>query len=184
MAANRKRWVAWKNYEYADRVRVQAGVETRNMLTARGVSWPDYVRDVEEHYYHQLLNHKWRIENVPDDFCTEPVILVLPDSQNTIATAFGAQVHLLEDDAPRLEGCIDKPEDVDNLGVPRPDEGYWGKVLDWYQRMVELTEETKLTFNGEPGKIRVGVKEISDPLTSNSAFLTTGARTGNDWFQT
>ena len=77
MAANRERWVAWKNYEYADRVRVQAGVETRYMLAARGVTWPDYMDNVEDHYFHQLLNQKWRIENVPDDFCTEPVILVL-----------------------------------------------------------------------------------------------------------
>ncbi len=165
MAANRRRWMAWKKYTYADRVRVQAGVETRNMLAARGVSWRDYMDNVEDHYYHQLLNHKWRIETVPDDFCIEPVILVLPDAQNTIAAAFGAEIHLLEDDAPRMEGWIKTPEDVDHLEVPSPTEGYWGKTLGWYQRMLELAQDTKLTFNGVPGRIRVGVKEISDPLT-------------------
>mgnify|MGYP006293353333 CR=1 FL=1 len=165
MKKNWERWVAWKKYNYTDRVRVEAGIETRNMLTARGVTWPDYMDNVEDHYYHQLLNQKWRIENIPDDFCMEPEIMVLPDTQNCVAAAFGAEITLYENDAPYVHGNIKTPDDVEKMEVPKPTEGYWGKVLDWYQKMVELAENTKITFNGKPGRIRIGVKEISDPLT-------------------
>jgi uroporphyrinogen-III decarboxylase len=165
MKQNWERWVAWKKYDYTDRVRVEAGIETRNMLTARNVTWPDYMDNVEDHYYHQLLNQKWRIETIPDDFCIKPEIMVLPDTQNCVAAAFGAEITLYENDAPYVHGNINTPDDVKKMEVPKPTEGYWGKVLDWYQKMVELAEKTKITFNGKPGRIQIGVKEISDPLT-------------------
>jgi len=165
MAKNWERWAAWKKYEYVDRVRVEAGVETRNMLYARGVSWYDYMDNVEDHFYHQLQNQKWRIENIPDDFCIQPEILVLPDTQNCVAAAFGAEITLYEHDSPYVHGNIRTPEEADALEVPEPTEGYWGKVLSWYAKMEELVQETELTFNGEPARIRLGVKEISDPLT-------------------
>jgi uroporphyrinogen-III decarboxylase len=165
MTENRNRWVAWKKYRYHDRVRVEAGIETRNMLAAREVSWPDYMKNVEDHYYHQLLNHKWRIENIPDDFCMSPEIMVLPDTQNCVAAAFGAEITLYAGDAPIVHGSLHSPETADRMEVPNPKEGYWGHVLDWYQKMVELSRQTRLTFNRKPARIRVGVKEISDPFT-------------------
>jgi uroporphyrinogen-III decarboxylase len=171
MFQNYIRWATWKRYGYHDRVRVEAGFETRNMLAARGISWIDYMDNVEDHYYHQLLNHKWRIENVPDDFCFSPEINVLPDTQNCVAAAFGADITLYDQDAPFVHGNIRTPEDVERMEVPKPTEGYWGHVLDWYQKMVELSEQTKLTFNGKPGRIRVGVKEISDPFTICSDLI-------------
>lgn len=167
MIENRRRLEAVEKFEYTDRVPVVTGVYTRFPLKARNVALAEYDSDPQTQLYHQLLNTKWNIENIPDDRCISTQIAVGPDFHNmNTAGGFGAQIDWLEDSPPRIHPLIESPPDIDKLPVPQPTDNLWGKKVEWFHKMKELLKDIKVIFNGKPAPVDVTVGGFEGVLTA------------------
>ncbi len=101
MAMSRKRLEARGRFRYVDRVPVLYCVVPRFFAPLFGLRYLDFFRDPETHYYRQLQFAKWRIENIPEDFCTAPVINISPYFDNVIPpSGHGGEVEWSEDGPP------------------------------------------------------------------------------------
>ncbi|MBM4050967.1 MAG: hypothetical protein FJ279_38210, partial [Planctomycetes bacterium] len=84
MAKSRERMAAHQEFRYVDRVPVVAGISARYTLQQRGVGFREFFSSPEAQVYHQLMNLKWRLENLREDFLLSPVVNVVPDFQNVV----------------------------------------------------------------------------------------------------
>lgn len=158
---SRLRLEARANFEYVDRVPVAFCLVPRYFAPIFGLDYKEFFKDAETQYYYQLQFAKYRIENIPEDYCTSATIGVAPYFDNVVnASAFGAEIGWCENQTPRALPTIKRVEDVDRLEIPEPVAGLWGKVLEWGARMKELAAETKVTFNGEEGQVVVAPPAI------------------------
>ncbi len=156
MLRNKLRFTRHLDYCYSDRVPVLFGVFARYYLKQFGINFAEYFRDAETQFRWQIEFQKWAIENIPDDRCQEPVITVGPDFENVLNTsAFGGRVEWPDDIPPRARPTINKPDEVAQLRIPEIHEGFWAKYTQWWQTMKELARDTEVTFNGQPGEIKV-----------------------------
>ena len=158
---NRKRAEARLSRKYFDRVPVSFCLEPRYFTPIHKLTYIDFFKDAETQYYWQLQFGKFRIENIPEDIWPEPAIGVRPYFDNVINTnGLGAEVDWMRDGPPRAIPFIKTVEQMENYQIPAPDAGLWGKVLEWYFEMTELTKQTKVTFNGKPAKVVVSPPSI------------------------
>jgi len=162
MELSRKRMEARKRFAYVDRVPVGFCLVPRYSAPLFGINYQEFFKDVETQYYWQLQFAKYRIENIPEDTtCHGPAIYVAPYFDNVVnASAFGAEIVWPENET--LQACptLTTPEEMDRLEIPAPDAGLWGKVLEWHGRMQELAQDTRITFNGQEGRVAVGYPAI------------------------
>lgn len=157
MARSRKRIEAWSRFQYEDRVPVNYCLVARYFAPLFGLRYIDFFKDAETQYYWQLQFAKFRIENIPEDFCTGPVIGVHPYFDNVIPpSGHGGEIGWLEDGPPRAIPAIRSVDAMERFEVARPDTGLRGKAIEWWQRMKELASETRVTFNGQEGRVDVG----------------------------
>ena len=148
--ASRKRVQAWDQFSYVDRVPVSYCFAPRFFTPLFSMNYQDFFKDAETQFYWQLQFAKYRIENIPEDFCQSTDIAVYPYFDNVIpASAFGAEIHYPDNETLQAVPVMTTVEDIDRLEVPPPDAGLWGTVLDWWQVMRDLAAETKITFNGK-----------------------------------
>jgi MFS superfamily sulfate permease-like transporter len=87
MALSRKRMEAWNRFRYEDRVPVNYCLVARYFVPLFGLRYIDFFKDAETQYYWQLQFAKYRIENIPEDFCTGAVLVVLLLRDNRYAPA-------------------------------------------------------------------------------------------------
>jgi uroporphyrinogen-III decarboxylase len=105
---------------------------------------------------------RYQVENIPADFCTEPSIFIHPYFDNVVPpSAYGAEIGWTPDSPPRAIPMIDSPEDMERFPIPEPDAGLRGKTIEWWLEMKELASQTRLTFNGIEGQVKMA------PLGSN-----------------
>jgi uroporphyrinogen-III decarboxylase len=156
MYRNKLRFERHYDYRYAERVPVLFGVFARSYVDEFGIDFDEYFRSAETQFHWQLQFQKWAIENVPDDRCQDPVVSVGPDFENVLNTsAFGGHVEWRAENPPRARATIHQPDQVRELRIPEINEGFWAKYVDWWQTMTQLARETKVTFNGQPGRVVV-----------------------------
>jgi len=156
MEASRRRLEARADFEYVDRVPVSFCLVPRYFAPIFGLRYRDFFKDVETQYYWQLQFAKYRIEEILEDYCTAPVIHVSPYFDNVPdPSAFGAQIGWLDDAPPRAIPVIKAVEEMERHPMPEVDSGLWGTVIAWWQRMRDLAKETKVTFNGQEGRVNV-----------------------------
>jgi uroporphyrinogen-III decarboxylase len=126
------------------------GIEARYLLNVRGVTFAEYFSDPKTQLIHQLENIKWRIENVPDDWFTEPKITVSPDFQNiTNASGCGCEIFWQENETPQTVQCISTIDEMIHHRLPDWRTTLWGKRLEWYFQMKELVAEIDVKLNGQ-----------------------------------
>ena len=158
MELSRRRMEARRQFRYIDRAPVNYCVVPRYFAPIFGLPYLDFFKDVETQYYWQLQFAKYQIENIPADFCTDPVIYVHPYFDNVIPpSAQGAEIGWTEDSPPRAIPVIHTLDEMERFEVQPPDAGLRGKAIDWWLQMQTLTEETRVTFNGQPGRVEAGV---------------------------
>lgn len=158
MEKSRQRMEAWQKFRYVDRVPVQYCVVPRYFAPLFNLRYADFFKDVETHYHWQLQFTKYRLENIPEDVCTGPTISVAPYFDNVIPpSGHGGEVGWPEDGPPRAIATIHTVEQMERFEVAKPDTGLRGKAIAWWQRMQELSKETKVTFNGREGQIFVSI---------------------------
>jgi len=154
MEASRRRLEARADFEYVDRVPVSFCLVPRFFAPLFGMRYRDLFRDLETQYYWQLQFAKYRIETIPEDYCTAPVLYVSPYFDNVPdPSAFGGEIGWSEDGPPRAIPVIRTVEGMDRWPMPEPDSGLWGTVIDWWQRMQDLLKETKVMFNDQEGRV-------------------------------
>lgn len=142
---------------YADRVPVSFCITPRVWTPIAGIPYGEIFRDVETQYALQLQYLKWRIEHVREDLCAEPVLTVAPFFDNVVnASAFGAEVPVPENETLRALPIVHDPEGMARLPMPSHDAGYWGKLISWWRAMRDLSAETEVLFDGEPGRVEMG----------------------------
>lgn len=163
MAANRQRLAAAESFQAVDRVPVVLSITTRYVLAQRGIGFEEYYRDPGSHLYHQLMNHKWAVENVDDDHVTSPHISVQPDFQNTSAAHFGAGLQIRDDSPPWMAPTLRSPDDVARLPVPAPEDHLGGIKLLWFREMTELAKDVRVTFNGQAVPVQVTLGGLQGP---------------------
>lgn len=156
LEASRRRMEARARFRYVDRVPVAYCVVPRFFAPLFGLKYIDFFTDVETHYYWQLQFAKYRIENLPEDVYTAPVIGVHPYFDNVIPpSGHGGEVGWVEDGPPRAIPVIHSVEEMERFEIADPETGLRGKAIQWWQEMHELAAQTRVTFNGEPGKVEV-----------------------------
>ena len=157
MELSRKRMDARVGFLYVDRVPVLYCLVPRYFAPLFNLRYRDFFQDVETHYYWQLQFAKYRIENIPEDFCTGPMIVVHPYFDNVIPpSGHGGEVGWLEDGPPRALPVIHTIEQMERFAVAKPDTGLRGKAIEWWHQMKDLVAQTRVTFNGKEGHVQVG----------------------------
>ena len=161
MELSRKRMEAWARFRYVDRVPVQYCVVPRYFAPLFGLRYIDLFRDVETHYDWQLRFAKYRIENIPEDACTGPAVGVHPYFDNVIPpSGHGGEVGWVDDGPPRAVPVIHTVEQMERFEVAKPDTGLRGKAIEWWHQMKDLAAQTRVTFNGEEGRVEVGTLSL------------------------
>ena len=162
MEKSKERMQAWERFAYVDRVPVMFCVEPRFFAPLFKINYTDFFRDVETQYELQLEFFKYRVENIPEDFCLSPEIPVYPYFDNVItASAFGSEIHYPDNETLQAVPVMKKVDEIDVLNIPEPDAGLWGTMQEWWWKMRELAEQTEVTFNGKT-KGRVVVSPLTD----------------------
>lgn len=157
MVLSRQRLEARADFCYVDRVPILYCVVPRYFAPLFDLPYREFFKDAETHYYWQLQFAKYRIENIPEDACTGPVIGVHPYFDNAIPpSGHGGRVGWPDDGPLRALPVIDTIEQMERFQVAAPDTGLRGQAIDWWRQMREFAAQTRVTFNGREGHVEVG----------------------------
>jgi uroporphyrinogen-III decarboxylase len=179
MVKSRSRLERAYNFAPVDRVPVLLGIEARYILHERRVTFAEYFSDPRTQLIHQLENSKWRIENIPDNWFTKPVITVSPDFQNvTNASGCGCEIHWQENETPRSVPRLSSIDELVHYQLPDWSTTLWGKRLEWYIEMKRMAEEIEVRLNGEiiPVEVTIGIN-------ADSPFMSAIDLAGTDFYQ-
>lgn len=156
MVESKARLAARSEYRVTDRVPINYCVVPRFFAPIFGLRYIDYFKDAETQYYWQLQFAKYHIENIPSDFCTQPVIQVHPYFDNAIPpSAHGAEVGWTDYEPLRAIPVIRSIESLRQYEGAKVDGGLRGTAIDWWILMREFASETRVTFNGQEGRAEV-----------------------------
>lgn len=163
MELNRKRMDARSSYRYVDRVPVGFCLVPRYFTPIFHIPYNTIFKSVHEHYHWQLQFLKYRIENIPEDLlCTGTTLWVGPYFDNILdAAAFGAEIAWPEDETLHSRPVITSVEQMERHPMPAPGTGLWKQAIEWSREMRELARNTRLTFNGVEGQVRVNSPSVS-----------------------
>jgi hypothetical protein len=179
MAMSRRRLESRNRFRHVDRVPVMYGLFPRYFAPVFNLRYIDYFKDVETQYRWQLEFAKYRIENIPEDYCLEPTIYVHPYFDNVIPpSGHGGEVGWVDDGPPRAIPIIHSVEEMDRYEPAKPDTGLRGTAIEWWHKMKEFAAETKVTFGGREGRVAI------DPLALGflSAHMIAIDLVGDDFY--
>lgn len=156
-----------RDHRYLDRIPVQAGLQPNYFLAMRGVGFLEYFGSAKAQVYHQLMNIKWRLENIEEDYFTGGSVSVSPDFQNIATAANFSGVNVVWDDInpPRIERFIHDIGDMRRLVMPEVTDGICGKKIKMFFDMQEEIKNYNVTLNGSSIGIRVTVPGVEGPFT-------------------
>ncbi len=158
MERSRARMAAWQKFRHVDRVPVQYCVVPRYFAPLFKLRYLDFFHDAETHYHWLLQFAKYRFENIPEDVCTAPAVWVCPYFDNVIPpSGHGGEISWSADETPRAIPVIHTIEEMERFEVAAPDTGLRGTAIKWWAIMKELATQTKVTFNGQPGRVDTGL---------------------------
>jgi uroporphyrinogen-III decarboxylase len=178
MGLNKRRLDAAYQFEYFDRVPVLLGIEARYPLHERRVTFAEYFSSAKTQLIQQLENIKWRIENIPDDWFTKPLIEVWPDFQNvTNSSGCGCEIFWQENETPQSAPFISTLDEMVNYELPDWRSTLWGKRYQWYLEMKELAEKIDVRLNGERIPIKVNVA-----INGDSPFMAAVDTVGSNFY--
>ena len=158
-------------FEPTDRTPVVADIQQMTALGARGRRFGRYVRSPRDNLREQILNHKWRIENVRDDqpIPTERLTLA-PDLGCLRGVEFEMDIRWSDDQPPKCVHPLTAPEQIDDLEVPHPESGLNARRIEWYKAMRELAGDFDVRLNGRPLEIDVTLGHGGGPIPSAFAL--------------
>jgi hypothetical protein len=99
-------------------------------LAAHGGTVSQYLSGPRENLRGQLLNLKWRLENIHDDMAIpQTQVEVQPDFGAIRGTQFPLTWHSTEAGPWVCDPLLTEPEQIDTLQIPAPDAGLHGKRI-------------------------------------------------------
>ncbi|NQU11442.1 hypothetical protein HQ590_11665 [bacterium] len=159
MDQNRRRMEARAAYRYVDRVPVGFCLVPRFFTPLFKIPYRAIFECAQAHYHWQLQFIKYRIENIPEDMiCTSSTLGMGPYFDNALdSAAFGAEIIWPENETLHALPVITTVDQMERHPMPAPGTGLWGQATDWWRQMREFARDTRLTFNGVPGRVDVGL---------------------------
>jgi Uroporphyrinogen decarboxylase (URO-D) len=159
------------NIEATDRTPVVVDTDSITVLGARQVSLGEYMRTPHDHLRQQLLNYKWRCENVRDDQTIETDTLVVePDFCSLRGAEFPMEIIWREDYPPKSVHLLTEPEQIDSLALPDPAGGLNAKKIEYYRGMQAALDDFDVRLNGNPLKVKVTMSQPGGPIPSAFAL--------------
>ena len=160
-----------RSFEPTDRVPVLVNTNQWTALAARGRRFADYIRSPKDNLREQILNAKWRIEQVWDD---RPIptdrLSFQPDLGCLRGVEFEMDIHWSEDLPPKCMHPLTEPEQIDALEVPDPSGGLNARRIEWYEAMAEARADFDVRLNGEPLEVNVTLSQPGGPIPSAFAL--------------
>lgn len=156
MEKSKRRMEARPYYKYYDRVPVNFCIVPRYFTRVFGIDYCEIFKDAETQYYWLLQFAKYQIENIPCDYCIEPVLYVHPYFDNVIASsAFGMEIAWPQNETLHAIPTMKDVSEINPYKIPEPDAALVGKTIDWWHKMKEFTRDTEITFNGQRGRVEM-----------------------------
>ncbi len=157
----------YQDRKYLDHIPVQLGLQTGYFFDIRNVGLLEYFSDAKAQVYHQIMNIKWRLENIEEDFLTNEQIVLAPDFQNIAIAANFNGVEVVWDDKnpPRIKHFINEIGELRKLKLPQVTDGICGRKI---KMLIEMQEEIKnytVTLNGKPIPVKVSAPGSEGPFT-------------------
>jgi uroporphyrinogen-III decarboxylase len=169
--ARRRRLEAAHRLGRPDRVPVIAGENQYICLAARKSTFAQYIRSPEDNLREQILNRKWRFENLRDDtpIPTESMTF-RPDLGELRGVEFPMEIIWQEDGPPKCVHPLQSLDDVDRLTVPPPDGALNRRYIAWYHAMRREAERLDVRLNGQPLRIDVTLIHGGGPIPAAFAL--------------
>lgn len=139
-------------------------------LAARGRRAADLLRSPVDNLREQILNAKWRLEDVADDRPIPEQLDLGPELGCLRGTEFDMAVTWQDDGPPKCIHPLTDPEQIDDLDVPDPAGGLNRKRIAWYREMAAATSEFAVTLNGRRLPVKVGLGQPGGPIPSAFAL--------------
>lgn len=156
MEKSKRRMTAYSEFQRPDRIPVSFCIVPRYFTRQLGVRYNEFFKSAERQFELQLEFFKYQCENIRSDMLTAPVLNIHPYFDNvTAASHFGGHVEWPENETLHAVPTIKSMDEMMRFAIPEPTAGLFGTVIEWGQRMKELAEETRITFDGIPGKVVV-----------------------------
>lgn len=170
-SAKRERLARTYRRETTDRVPVVVEPQLLACLHGRGARFGEMSAGPRNHLRGLILNHKWRIENVPDDLPIETECLTLEQDLGALRGAeFPMQIVFQEDDPPKTTHLLHEPEEIDRLAGPDPAGGYNRTRVEWFRAMAEMEGDFDVRLNGAPLPVHVTITHPGGPIPSAFAL--------------
>lgn len=161
-------------FEPTDRVPVVINNNQWTDLAARGRTTADYVRSPKDNLREQILNKKWRLENIDDDSVIPTKGLSFsPDLGCLRGTEFDMEIVWPENQPPKATHPLREVEEIDALPLPDPDNALNGRRIEWFRAMRACRDDFDVRLNGKPLEIGVTISHPGGPIPA--AFALAGA---------
>ena len=163
-----------QNFEHVDRTPVTSNCSQWACLYGRGVTVSEYIKSPFDNMREQILNYKWRVENI---ICDEPYItdnlMIRPDFGALRGTEFPMEIIWPNNQPPKTIHMLKEPEDIDALPFPDPCGGINGTYSKWYMEMKERADNFDVRINGERIEIKATIFQGGGPIPG--AFALAGS---------
>jgi len=170
----KERLARTRQFERTDRVPAIVNANQWTQLAGRRCTFAEYIRSPRDNLRGQILNYRWRVENIHDDLpIATDTLTIEPDLGCLRGMEFPLEITWLEDGPPKSQHLLTEPEQIDELAVPEPTDGVNGKRIEWYRAMCGLAEDFDVRINGQPLKIETTLTQPGGPIPS--AFALAGA---------
>lgn len=158
-------------FEPTDRTPVWPDFQTWSLLVGRGGRYSEFTKGPREHLRGQILNHKWRMENVRDDFPIETECLTIEPQFGALrGVEFPIEIEWMGDDPPKSIHLLKELEEIDTLEIPPPDGGVNGLRVEWYKAMSDMVDDFEVRINGEPLPIKIDLTHPGGAIPSAFAL--------------
>jgi uroporphyrinogen-III decarboxylase len=137
----------------------------------RGVTFSEFVASPRDHLREQILNFKWRVENIRDDQPIEIERLTsAPDFGALRGTEFPMEIEWQTDQPPKTKHLLTAPEQIDDLALPDPSGGLNAQKIAFYREMKDAVDDFDVRLNGKPLQVRASLGQPGGPIPSAFAL--------------
>ena len=173
-AENEERLARTRQFLPTDRVPIVISPNQWMLLKARGKRPADLIRSPVDNLREQILNAKWRVENIRDDspIPTESMTFQ-PDLGCLRGVEFGMDITWQDDQPPKCDHPLTDPAQIDDLEVPEPASSLNATYIQWQREMADAASDLDVRLNGEPLRIDVTVGHGGGPIPA--AYALAGA---------
>lgn len=170
-AARKERFDKTLRIEPTDRAPVVAGYYFWSLLEGNGRQFKDMIDDAREHMLTLILNKKWRMENVRDDWPLETETLTIEPTFGALrGVEFPIEIEWQGNDTPKSHHLITEVEQIDDLEVSSVNIGLNARRIEFYKAMRDMVDDYDIKLNGTPLELKVDINHHGGPIPSAYAL--------------